>query len=79
MLAVLKLANLPDDLIRIGEFACRDLAVNQLVIRHHFEHTTSCGYQCQRGNVFLELEQFFRQTDGFGFVVSNRAILDGYL
>ena len=78
-LTILKLANLPEDLIRIREFACRDLAVYQLVISHDLEHTASCGYQRQRGNVFLEFEQFFRQTDGLRFVISNRAIFDRYL
>lgn len=40
------------------------------------EHASRGGHEFQRTQVQFELKQFNRQTDGFGFVVSNGAVLD---
>lgn len=53
--------------------------MNFFAINAHLERAAARRHQRQRTDVLLQLEQFFRQTDGVRFVVSGRAIFDGYV
>jgi len=68
-----------DDLehrVRVWKLPGRELGMNLLSIDHHLERTTPGRHECERFNILLEPQKFFRQTDGLRFVVSSRAILD---
>ena len=66
-----------DNGIRIGELACRILRVDLLSIDRNLKHAAAGRNQLERADVLFEFQEFFRQTDGLGLVVSSRAILDG--
>lgn len=59
----------------VGEFAFLQLAVDQRAIHHELEAAAIGGLKLQRGDFLLEAgEQFRRQTDGLGFIISLAAI-----
>jgi hypothetical protein len=62
--------------VRLGELPRGFLAVKALAIDADFEGAACGRHQLQRTQTQLEREYLFRQTDGFGFVVSDRAIFD---
>lgn len=60
----------------IGELARGLLGIDALSAQGDFEHAPGGGNQFERPDFELETQQLRRQTDGVGFVVSGRAILD---
>jgi hypothetical protein len=52
------------------------LGVDQLAVHLHFETPTSGRDELYRADTLFEFEEFFRQTDGVRFVVSDRAIFN---
>lgn len=72
-------ANDAEDGVRIGEFAGLCFGVDEIPIDGDFEFAAAGGDEGERLNVLFEPQEFFRQTDGLRFVVSNAAILDGDL
>jgi hypothetical protein len=71
-----KLFNRADDLVEIGPIAGIELGVKELAIGANFKGAAAGWNQGQRFDAFTEFENFRRQTDGLGRVVSNHAILD---
>ena len=54
------------------------LGVDFSAVEEHLKTPACRGLQLQRGNLMLEFfQQFLRQTDGMGFVVSGGAVFDG--
>jgi hypothetical protein len=65
------------DLAVLGEARRRELGEDERVVLLHLEAASVGGDERQGLDVALErLEQFFRQTDGTGLVVSHRAVAD---
>src|SRR5262245_1266262 len=65
------------DLALLREALGRELGEDELVVLLHLEAASIGRDQDQGLDVLLEaLEQLFRQTDGTGFVVSDRAVAD---
>lgn len=65
-----------DHRVFIGELARLQFGVYEIVVDAHFETSAPGGNQEQAANLLFECGQDFRrQTDGFGFVVSNGAVL----
>ncbi len=65
-----------DDGKLVGEFAGREFRVHQLAVDLHFKAATRCRDECELFHSgFEHAEDFARQTEGFGFVPSRRAIL----
>jgi hypothetical protein len=73
---LLKLLDRCDHLVEIGPVAGIELGVKELAIGANFKGTAAGWNQGQRFDAFTEFENFRRQTDGLGRVVSNHAILD---
>jgi hypothetical protein len=51
--------------------------VDEFPVDGDFEFAAAGRDEGERMNVLFEPQEFFRQTDGLRFVVSNAAILDG--
>jgi len=66
-----------DDLIEIRELASGGLGVDVLTVDAHFEDAARPRYELNRPDLLFKNQELFRQTDGFGLVVSHRAIFDG--
>jgi len=65
------------DVPRLGKLPRLQLGVDQFAVHQHLELPLVGRNEDVFGNVLLEMRQDFgRQTDGFGFVVSNRAVDD---
>jgi hypothetical protein len=47
-----------------------------LPIHDDLKCAPACRHQAERFDVLFQSQKFLRQTDGFGLVISNRAILD---
>jgi hypothetical protein len=47
-----------------------------LPIHYNLKCAPACRHQAERFDVLFQSQKFLRQTDGFGLVISNRAILD---
>lgn len=73
---LLNLFNRADDLVEVGPVAGVELGMKELAIGANFKGAATGWNQGQRLNAFTEFENFRRQTDGLGRVVSNHAILD---
>ena len=73
---LLEFLNRADDLVEIGPVAGIELGVKELAIGANFKGAATRWNQGQRFDAFTEFENFRRQTDGLGLVVSNHAILD---
>ena len=73
---LLKLLDRRDDLVEIGPVARVELGMEELAIGANFKCAAAGWNQGQRFDAFAEFENFCRQTDGLGCVVSNHAILD---
>lgn len=69
-------ANCFDDLIEIREVAGLALGKDAFPINADFEHAATRGDEFDRSQPLFEFEKFDRQTDGFRFVISGRAIFD---
>jgi hypothetical protein len=65
-----------DNGVRIRKFARLQFRVDQLASGANLKPASGRRDQLYRTDALFELEQFFRQTDGFRFVVSDRAILN---
>ena len=72
-------ANGAEDGVRFGEFAGLQFGVDEFPVHGDLELATAGGDEGERLDVLFEPQEFFRQTDGLRFVVSNAAILDGDL
>jgi len=70
---------LTQDFLRIGEFAGGLLGVDLGAVEADLEYPASGGNEFDRRDLLLETQKEFRQTDGFGLIVSHRAVLDGNL
>ncbi len=73
---LLEFLNRADDLVEIGPIAGIEFGVKELAIGANFKGAAAGWNQGQRFDAFTEFENFRRQTDGLGRVVSNHAILD---
>jgi len=73
---LLNLLNRRDDLVEIGPVAGIEFGMEELAIGADFKSAAAGWKQRQRFDAFAEFENFRRQTDGLGRVVSNHAILD---
>src|SRR5947207_846853 len=63
-----------DDLLLVGELARLQFRVEQLAVGEQLETAAPAGDEFQVGDLLLERGQDLRrQTDGFWFVVSDRA------
>ena len=62
--------------VGVGELAGSFFAVNALAVVTHLKHPAAGRHEAQRTQLLLEREELSRQTDGLGFIVSGRAILD---
>jgi hypothetical protein len=67
-----------EDGVRFGELSGLQFGVYLVPIDANLESATTRRDQVQRTNSLFENQKFFRQTDGFWFVVSGRAVLDYY-
>ena len=61
------------------EFASGEFGVEEDAIGTDFECAAAGGDEFERADALLEGEDFFRQTDGFTFVVSGGAVLNADL
>jgi hypothetical protein len=66
-----------DDGVEIRPFAGLQLGVKEIAICENFESAALGWNERQRTDPFPEFENFSRQTDGLGRVVSNDAVFDG--
>ena len=65
-----------DDGKLVGELAGREFRVHQLAVDLHFKAASRCGDERELFHSgFEHAEDFARQTEGFRFVSSRRAIL----
>jgi hypothetical protein len=67
-----------EDGVRLGELSRLQFGIYLLPIDANFEGAPTGRDQVQRTDSLFECQKFFRQTDGFWFVVSSRAVLDCY-
>ncbi len=60
----------------VGELSRLEFGVDFAAVDGDFEATAGGGDEGERGDLVLKLEDFLRQTDGMGLVVSSRAVFD---
>jgi hypothetical protein len=65
-----------DDLVKVRPIAGIELGMEEFAISANFKCAAARWNQGQRFNAVGEFEDFRRQTDGLGGVVSNHAVLD---
>jgi hypothetical protein len=53
-----------------------ELGVKWLAIYRDLKRAPAPRHQGKRLDILFQAQKFFRQTDGFRLVISNRAILD---
>ena len=64
----------------VGELAGLEFRVEQFAVDGQFETTAAAGDQFHVLDVlFVLVQELARQTDGFRFVVSDRAVLEFYV
>ena len=68
--------DLRDESVKVRPFAGIEFGVEQFAIAADFEGAATRRNEGERRDPIAELENFGRQTDGLGRVVSNAAILD---
>jgi len=68
--------DLRDESVKVRPFAGIEFGVEQFAIGADFEGAATRRNEGERRDPIAELENFGRQTDGLGRVVSNAAILD---
>jgi hypothetical protein len=71
-----RLFDLRNERVEVRPFAGRELGVEQFSIGADFEGAAARRHERERRDPIAEFENLSRQTDGFGRVVSNAAILD---
>ena len=64
--------------VRLGELSRLQFGIYLMPIDAYLEGATTRRDQIQRTDSLFKCQKFFRQTDGFWFVVSGRAVLDCY-
>ena|GEM_PF-2998116 len=62
--------------LRLRKLPSGFFAVNQVSVHNDFKQTSAFRDQCQGSDILFEFQKLFRQTDGFGFVVSNTTVLN---
>ena len=67
-----------EDGVRLGELSRLQFGIYLVPIDANLESASTRRDQLQRADSLFECQKFFRQTDGFWFVVSSRAVLDCY-
>jgi hypothetical protein len=65
-----------EDRARLRKLAGLQFGINLFPIDAHFKRAAPRRHQAQRTQALFEAQKFFRQTDGFGFIVSSRAVFD---
>jgi hypothetical protein len=65
-----------EDCIEVGKFTGFELRIKCFPIHDDLKCATASGHQTERFDVLFQSQQFLRQTDGFGLIISNAAILD---
>jgi hypothetical protein len=68
-----------DQRIGIRELTGRELGMQDLPIDGDLKGAAAGRDQLERTDVLLELQEFLRQTDGMGLVVSSGAVFDADL
>jgi hypothetical protein len=65
------------DFVVLWKTALLELRVDEVAVEGDFESTTTRWDECKCFDILLEgFQQLFRQTDGFFFVASLRAVFD---
>ena len=72
-------ADLIDECVFVGKLAGFLLGIDPCFGDIDFIHAAAGGNNLQRSDILPEFEQFSRQTDGAGCVVSSRAVFNSYL
>jgi hypothetical protein len=62
--------------VEVGKIASSELGMKCLSIDDNLKCSTTRRHQAERFDILFQSQKFFRQTDGLGLVISNRAILD---
>ena len=75
-LALLELLDRRDDLIEVRPIAGVEFGMEELAIGADFKGAAAGWNQRQRFDAFAEFENFRRQTDGLGRVVSNHTVFN---
>ena len=70
------LFDLGNECVKIRPFAGIELGMERFAIGADFEGAAAGWNQGERRDPIAEIENLSRQTDGFRFVVSSRAIFD---
>ena len=65
-----------EDCVEVGKITGFELRIECLPIHDDLKCATACRHQAERFDVLFQSQKFFRQTDGFGLVISNAAIFD---
>jgi hypothetical protein len=65
-----------DDLSEVRKFTRLELGINLLAINNDLKRAAGTRSQGERLDSVLQCQKFFRQTDGFRLVVSNRTVLN---
>ncbi|MDA0746006.1 MAG: hypothetical protein O2954_05765 [bacterium] len=71
------LCNVWLDFVVFGETSFFELGIDEFTVYGYLKPTPAGGDEGEAFNILLEFfEEFFRQTDGLGFVASSRAVFD---
>jgi len=65
-----------EDCVKVREIASLELGMKYLPIHDDLKCAAARRHQAKRFDILFQSQKFFRQTDGFGLVISNTAILD---
>jgi len=65
-----------EDCVEVRKIAGSKLGMKCLPIHDDLKYATACRDQAERFDILFQSQKFLRQTDGFGLVISNTAILD---
>jgi len=70
--------NCADDCVEVRPIAGVEFGMEKFSISANFECPAARRNESERFDAFTEFENFGRQTDGLGRVVSNHAVFDRY-
>jgi hypothetical protein len=63
--------------VGLGKLAALQFGIDGFAVDRDLETTAARRNQLQRADALLQFKEFFRQTDGMRFVVSDRAVFNG--
>jgi hypothetical protein len=65
-----------EDRVEVGKVAGFELRIKCLPIHDDLKGAPPRRHQAERFDIVFQSQKFRRQTDGFGLIISNGAILD---